>query len=163
MGGGEISGGCECRAASPGVCVQCATLSSASLPPCLPLRAVRDSVKRIRDYRFSWNYSVNQNISGNYAPVRGGGGGGGGGGGERRRACIISRAPLTPPLPLATLPLFTPHHHHPVQVNSFIYTQDTATGVVLTVNNDRSQGGASIADGGVELMVHRRLLADDGG
>ena len=47
-------------------------------------------------------------------------------------------------------------------MNSFIYTKDVNTGVTLTVNNDRSQGGASIVDGGVELMVHRRLLVDDG-
>ena len=31
---------------------------------------LRDSVVRVRDHRFSWNYTVNQNISGNYAPVR---------------------------------------------------------------------------------------------
>ncbi len=33
--------------------------------------------------------------------------------------------------------------------------------VQFTVLTDRSQGGASIADGQVELMVHRRTLNDD--
>jgi lysosomal alpha-mannosidase len=32
----------------------------------------------------------------------------------------------------------------------------------MTVLNDRSQGGSSLVDGSVELMVHRRLLSVDG-
>ncbi|KAH8282961.1 hypothetical protein KR054_011171, partial [Drosophila jambulina] len=32
----------------------------------------------------------------------------------------------------------------------------------ITLLNDRSQGGASLADGELELMLHRRLLVDDG-
>ena len=31
----------------------------------------------------------------------------------------------------------------------------------MTVMNDRSQGGSSIENGGIELMQNRRLLADD--
>jgi lysosomal alpha-mannosidase len=31
----------------------------------------------------------------------------------------------------------------------------------MTVLNDRSQGGSSMADGSLEIMVHRRLLNDD--
>jgi hypothetical protein len=75
----------------------------------------RDSIERVRNHRFSWNYTVNQPVSGNYAPV-----------------------------------------------NAFISTKDAQSGVTLTVNTDRTQSGASIADGEVELMVHRRLLMDDG-
>lgn len=37
--------------------------------------------------------------------------------------------------------------------------QDTKQG--LFVLNDRSQGGSSVRDGEVELMIHRRLLYDD--
>ncbi|XP_029440965.1 lysosomal alpha-mannosidase [Rhinatrema bivittatum] len=44
-------------------------------------------------------------------------------------------------------------------VNSRIYIKDNK--VQLTVLTDRSQGGSSIADGSLELMLHRRLLFDD--
>ncbi|XP_051897842.1 lysosomal alpha-mannosidase [Pristis pectinata] len=44
-------------------------------------------------------------------------------------------------------------------VNSRIYMKDGK--IQLTVLTDRSQGGSSIADGSLELMVHRRLLQDD--
>nr|XP_044995358.1 lysosomal alpha-mannosidase-like [Jaculus jaculus] len=44
-------------------------------------------------------------------------------------------------------------------VNTRIYISDGD--VQLTVLTDRSQGGSSLRDGSLELMVHRRLLADD--
>ncbi|XP_072346983.1 lysosomal alpha-mannosidase [Scyliorhinus torazame] len=44
-------------------------------------------------------------------------------------------------------------------VNSRIYIKDGK--IQLTVLTDRSQGGSSIKDGSLELMVHRRLLYDD--
>ncbi|XP_043940666.1 lysosomal alpha-mannosidase [Protopterus annectens] len=44
-------------------------------------------------------------------------------------------------------------------VNSRIFIKDN--NVQLTVLTDRSQGGSSITDGSLELMVHRRLLHDD--
>ncbi|KAE8620084.1 hypothetical protein XENTR_v10010093 [Xenopus tropicalis] len=44
-------------------------------------------------------------------------------------------------------------------VNSRIYIKGKNTQV--TVLTDRSQGGSSIRDGSLELMVHRRLLRDD--
>lgn len=46
-------------------------------------------------------------------------------------------------------------------VNSKIFIRDTAQNAQLTVLTDRSQGGSSIRNGSVELMVHRRLLYDD--
>ncbi|KAK3086623.1 hypothetical protein FSP39_021156 [Pinctada imbricata] len=46
-------------------------------------------------------------------------------------------------------------------VSSRIYLQDTKRNIQLTVLTDRSQGGSSIQDGCVELMVHRRLVVDD--
>ncbi|GBN36329.1 Lysosomal alpha-mannosidase [Araneus ventricosus] len=46
-------------------------------------------------------------------------------------------------------------------VNSRIYIRDKKRNLQLTVLNDRSQGGSSIKDGSVELMIHRRLLHDD--
>ncbi|XP_071068858.1 lysosomal alpha-mannosidase-like isoform X2 [Dasypus novemcinctus] len=44
-------------------------------------------------------------------------------------------------------------------VNTRIYITDGK--VQLTVLTDRSQGGSSLRDGSLELMVHRRLLRDD--
>lgn len=44
-------------------------------------------------------------------------------------------------------------------VNSRIYITDG--NMQLTVLTDRSQGGSSLSDGSLELMVHRRLLKDD--
>ncbi|EDV26091.1 uncharacterized protein TRIADDRAFT_63890 [Trichoplax adhaerens] len=44
-------------------------------------------------------------------------------------------------------------------VNSRMYIKDNS--MQLTVLTDRSQGGASLKDGQMELMVHRRLLYDD--
>lgn len=45
-------------------------------------------------------------------------------------------------------------------VNSHIYLKNVF-GDQLTVVTDRAQGGASLKDGQLELMVHRRLLYDD--
>jgi hypothetical protein len=45
-------------------------------------------------------------------------------------------------------------------VNAAIYLQDKDASLAVLV--DRSQGGASIVDGSVELMVQRRTLQDDG-
>jgi len=36
------------------------------------------------------------------------------------------------------------------------------SGSRLSVMPDRAQGGASIQEGQIELMIHRRLVADDG-
>ncbi|KAJ8363171.1 hypothetical protein SKAU_G00120020 [Synaphobranchus kaupii] len=44
-------------------------------------------------------------------------------------------------------------------VNSRIYIKDGEQ--QLTVVTDRSQGGSSIQDGSLEIMLHRRLLLDD--
>ncbi|XP_054710202.1 lysosomal alpha-mannosidase-like isoform X2 [Uloborus diversus] len=46
-------------------------------------------------------------------------------------------------------------------VNSRIYIRDKNTRKQVTVLTDRSQGGTSIKDGSLELMIHRRLLHDD--
>ena len=47
-------------------------------------------------------------------------------------------------------------------VNSWIYIKDLEANVQMTIVPDRAQGGSSIEDGSVELMVHRRLHVDDG-
>jgi hypothetical protein len=46
-----------------------------------------------------------------------------------------------------------------VPVNCAAKLTDPASGNVLTVITDRSQGGSSMVDGTLELMVHRRCVA----
>ena len=46
-------------------------------------------------------------------------------------------------------------------VNSRIYVRDFSARKQLTLVTDRSQGGSSIQDGSLELMLHRRILNDD--
>ncbi|ESO12627.1 hypothetical protein HELRODRAFT_62270, partial [Helobdella robusta] len=46
-------------------------------------------------------------------------------------------------------------------VSSRIYIQDSRQGIQLTVLNDRSQGGTSLREGHLELMIHRRNFNDD--
>ena len=50
---------------------------------------------------------------------------------------------------------------HPIQT-AIAVRQAQAGGAQLTVTPDRSQAGTSLVDGQLELLVHRRLLADDG-
>ncbi|UXI16369.1 Mite allergen Der p7 [Sarcoptes scabiei] len=47
-------------------------------------------------------------------------------------------------------------------VTSKISIKDTSRNIQMTILNDRSQGGSSLEDGSIELMIHRRLLHDDG-
>jgi lysosomal alpha-mannosidase len=63
--------------------------------------------------------------------------------------------------PTWTLNLTEPVASNYFPVNTAIATADVNTGLNLWVANDRSQGGSSMADGSLELMVHRRLLHDD--
>lgn len=46
-------------------------------------------------------------------------------------------------------------------VNSAIYIEDARTGDRVTLMNDRSQGGSSLEDGALEVMINRRCLEDD--
>ncbi|CAG2183227.1 unnamed protein product, partial [Oppiella nova] len=48
-------------------------------------------------------------------------------------------------------------NYYPIYERSFI--QDHQKDIQLTVLTDRAQGGSSEADGQLELMIHRRLLA----
>ena len=74
----------------------------------------RELLKRVRDFRPTWNLNQTEPVAGNYYPV-----------------------------------------------NSRIAMQDISTATQFTVLTDRSQGGASIKDGTLELMLHRRTLFDD--
>jgi len=47
-------------------------------------------------------------------------------------------------------------------INSRIYIQDMSKNAQLTILTDRSEGGGSIRDGEIEILIHRRLLNDDG-
>lgn len=50
-------------------------------------------------------------------------------------------------------------NYYPLNTGMFI--RDDAAGQQLTMIVDRSQGGSSLRDGHIEVMVHRRLGADD--
>ena len=62
--------------------------------------------------------------------------------------------------PTWDLNVFEPVAGNYYPVNSAIYIEDEAKRA-LTVVIDRSQGGSSLEDGTVELMVQRRILVDD--
>jgi lysosomal alpha-mannosidase len=47
-------------------------------------------------------------------------------------------------------------------ITSWIFIRDLIKNLQLTVLPDRAQGGSSLTDGSVELMIHRRLHRDDG-
>eukprot|EP01111_Echinosteliopsis_oligospora_P005112 TRINITY_DN1830_c0_g1_i2.p1 TRINITY_DN1830_c0_g1~~TRINITY_DN1830_c0_g1_i2.p1 ORF type:complete len:777 (+),score=250.98 TRINITY_DN1830_c0_g1_i2:280-2610(+) len=49
-----------------------------------------------------------------------------------------------------------------VPIDSTVYIRDTTANLQFTVLVDRSRGGASLANGQLETMLHRRLLVDDG-
>ncbi|XP_029158276.1 lysosomal alpha-mannosidase isoform X1 [Nylanderia fulva] len=74
----------------------------------------REMLKRVRNYRPTWDLDVQEPVSGNYYPV-----------------------------------------------TSKISIKDEEKQLKLSVLNDRAQGGSSLQDGAVELMIHRRLLKDD--
>lgn len=75
----------------------------------------RQMIKRIRNYRPSWDVKIKEPISANYYPV-----------------------------------------------TTKILIRDKTTKQHLAVFTDRSQGGTSLRDGELELMIHRRTLKDDG-
>ena len=75
----------------------------------------REMLRRVRNFRPTWNLIPTEPISQNYYPI-----------------------------------------------NSRIFIRDEETNKQLTVVNDRSQGGSSIKDGSLEIMLHRRVLHDDG-
>jgi len=50
-------------------------------------------------------------------------------------------------------------NYYPIQ--STIYIEDSTTHERLAVLPDRAQGGSSINQGSIELLIHRRLLLDD--
>ena len=55
-------------------------------------------------------------------------------------------------------------NYYPVNSRIFIRdeTENANQARQLTLVTDRSQGGSSLADGSVEVMLHRRILHDDG-
>ncbi|CAG2116750.1 unnamed protein product, partial [Medioppia subpectinata] len=75
----------------------------------------RQTMRRRRNYRPTYNLTITQPVSGNYYPV-----------------------------------------------TNWIAIRDEAAGLQLTMLNDRAQGGTGFREGQIELMVHRRILHDDG-
>ena len=57
--------------------------------------------------------------------------------------------------------VFEPISSNYYPINSRIFLRDQSANIQLTVLNDRSQGGTSVQDGQIEIMLHRRLLNDD--
>lgn len=62
--------------------------------------------------------------------------------------------------PTWDLNVFEPVAGNYYPVNAAMYLQD-GSGLALAIATDRSQGGSSLQDGNLELMVQRRTLADD--
>ncbi|KAK9842267.1 hypothetical protein WJX81_003590 [Elliptochloris bilobata] len=73
----------------------------------------REMLRRVRDWRPTWDLDVTEPVAGNFYPV-----------------------------------------------TSAIYVEEPGKGALVVVT-DRAQGGASLASGAVELMLHRRMLLDD--
>lgn len=61
--------------------------------------------------------------------------------------------------PTWNLDVFEPVAGNYYPVNAAIFVEDSTASLAVLV--DRSQGGASLIDGSVEIMVQRRTLADD--
>ncbi|XP_018323399.1 lysosomal alpha-mannosidase-like isoform X2 [Agrilus planipennis] len=74
----------------------------------------KEILKRVRNFRPTWDLNVFENASGNYYPV-----------------------------------------------TSKISIRDETNGLEVAVLTDRPEGGSSLSDGEIELMIHRNCFADD--
>lgn len=52
-------------------------------------------------------------------------------------------------------------NYYPINSHIYITDDEQKPSALVALINDRSQGGTSLNDGQIELMVHRRLLYDD--
>lgn len=75
----------------------------------------RETLRRVRDHRFTWRVESTENVASNYYPV-----------------------------------------------TSWMFIRDYEKNLQLTILPDRTEGGSSLHDGEIEMMVHRRLMRDDG-
>ncbi|XP_030751009.1 lysosomal alpha-mannosidase-like [Sitophilus oryzae] len=75
----------------------------------------KEMLKRVRDYRPTWELDNSEPASGNYYPI-----------------------------------------------TSKIAIRDEVQGIEVAVLNDRAQGGSSLNDGEIEIMIHKNCLHDDG-
>ncbi|KAL5986035.1 hypothetical protein ACLOJK_028025 [Asimina triloba] len=105
----------------------------------------RDFLKRVRDYRQDWPLQVTQPVAGNYYPV------------VHTRSS--KKFKVTIHLNRKTHTLFPISMKSLSQLNLGMYTSDGKS--ELSVLVDRATGGASIQDGELELMLHRRMIVDD--
>ena len=92
----------------------------------------REVLERIRNYRPTWNYTIVEPVSGNYYPVN-------------SRIWIKDQ-----------------NRQFTILTGVYIYCSTATCQVKFLVFLDRSEGGSSIHDGSVEIMLHRRILHDDG-
>ena len=77
------------------------------------------------------------------------------------RQTMERKRDLRPSYDLANGTVEEPVSSNYYPINSAIFVQDLKEEFQLTIVNDRAQGGSSLRDGEVELMMHRRLLYDD--
>lgn len=63
--------------------------------------------------------------------------------------------------PTWNLDVYEPIAGNYYPISAAVYVQDTVANKQLTVLSDRSQAAASLNNGELELLIHRRLVVDD--